>query len=95
MNVATLRIVADMWDADGHMGGGWWIVMMIGMLVFWGAVIVGIAWLARSGSPDSWRRDRRSETPIEILERRFAEGSISADEYHERREVLTGGTGRS
>lgn len=94
MTLAAVRVVADMWDADGHMGGGWWIVMMIGMLVFWGAVIVAIAWLVRNGAPDSWRRDK-SETPIEILERRFAEGSISADEYRERREVLTGGTRRS
>lgn len=95
MALAAVHVLADAWDVDGHMGGGWWIVMMFGMVVFWGAVIVGIAWLVRNGSGgDSWRRER-TDTPLEILERRFAEGSISADEYRERREVLTGGTRRS
>jgi uncharacterized membrane protein len=30
------------------------------------------------------------ETPLEILDRRFAEGEISEEDYRARREVLTG-----
>jgi putative membrane protein len=67
-------------------GGGWWIVMMFGMVLFWAAVILGIVWLARGGF-DGWRGGRR-ETPTEILDRRFAEGEISAEDYRERREVI-------
>lgn len=78
-----------MWGMHYGDMGGWWILMMIGMLLFWAAVIVGIIWLVRSSS-DGWKSGRR-ETPLEILERRFAEGAISADEYHERREVLARG----
>jgi putative membrane protein len=95
VNIASTLLLADTWGTDGHMGGGWWIVMMVGMVLFWGSVILGIAWLIR-GSVGGWRREER-ETPMEILERRFAEGRMSADEYHERREVIAGraGTGRS
>ena len=90
MDLAWMYLLADTWGTDGHMGGGWWIVMMVGMALFWVSVIVGIAWLVRR-SADGWREPRR-ETPLEILDRRFAEGAISADEYHERREVMNGGS---
>lgn len=90
MNIASMHLLADTWGTNGHMGGGWWILMMVGMALFWGSVIIGIALLVRRSS--GWR-DERSETPLEILERRFAEGAISADEYHERREVMTSGSG--
>jgi putative membrane protein len=89
-------IVAGAWSTGGHMGGGWWIVMMFGMVLFWAAVIVGIAWLARGGSFAGPRYDAPPgggrETPLEILDRRFAEGAISAEDYRARREVITGGT---
>jgi putative membrane protein len=65
--------------------------MMFGMVFFWGAIIVGIIWLAR-GSLNG-RPGERRETPLETLERRFAEGAMSADEYRERREVITTGSG--
>jgi uncharacterized membrane protein len=35
---------------------------------------------------DGWGGGR--ETPSEILERRFAEGAISVEEYRERREMI-------
>ena len=88
MNISA-TVLLSTWDMNGHMGGGWWVMMMILMVLFWGAVIVGIVWLVRSRSSDRGRGERR-ETPLEILDRRFAEGAISADEYHERRKVMTG-----
>ena len=39
------------------------------------------------GGLDS-RREERRETPTEILERRFAEGAISPEEYNKRREII-------
>ena len=50
-----------------------------------GAVVLGVVWLARGGLSGS---GERTQTPMEILERRFAEGAMSVDEYHERRAVL-------
>jgi putative membrane protein len=91
METASTVLLADMWDTNGHMGGGWWIVMMIWMVLFWAAVIVGIVWLVRGGGSFGWPRTEHRETPLEILDRRFAEGEMSADEYHVRRDVITGG----
>lgn len=82
-------IILPLADSDGwdmH-GAGGWAPMMIGMLLFWGAIILGIVWLIRNGI------DRRptlhEQTAVEILDRRFAEGAISPDDYHERKSVLT------
>jgi putative membrane protein len=82
--------LADTWAMHGDIGTGWWIVMVGAMVVFWGAIILGVVWLLR-GAFDRWPA-RRRETPTEILERRFAEGAISAEEYQERREILAGET---
>lgn len=62
---------------------------MFGMLLFWVLIVAGIVWFARgtsAGSPTGGRR----ETPLEILDRRFAEGEISVEEYRERRESIIG-----
>jgi putative membrane protein len=86
MNIAmaTAIPVADTWGMHGDdVGFGW---MMLGMVLFWGAVIFLIVWLVRGGFEG--RRERRNATPIELLERRFAEGAISVEDYRARREVL-------
>ncbi len=85
---ALISLLADSDGWDGH--GGWGMGgMMIGMVLFWGAIILGIVWLVRGGL------DRRPHTPEEtalnVLDRRFAEGTISPDAYEQRRRVLTGG----
>jgi putative membrane protein len=80
--------LADTWGMhDNDVGVGW---MMIPMVLFWGAVILGIVWLARGGF-EGWR-ERRSDTPTEVLERRFADGAISVDDYRARRKALVDGT---
>ncbi len=78
-------------DFGNHMsnwGGGWWILMAFLMVVFWGLVIAGIVWLVRflaqGGHP-------REPTASEILDRRFALGEVSVEEYEERRRYLTDG----
>ena len=86
MNLVSIIPLADSWGMHGDVGAGWMVLMMFVMVLFWAAIIFGIVWLARGGS-DGWRGARK-ETPTEILERRFAEGAISAEEYHERREVI-------
>lgn len=66
-------------------GPGW-----IFGLVFWLALITVVILLVRGrgwfgpGSP----RMQAHETGTQILERRFAEGEMSAEEYRERRSVL-------
>ena len=86
MNPALTVPLADNWGMHGDVGAGWMIGMMLLMVLFWAAVILGIVWLVR-GAPGDWRAGRR-ETPMEILDRRFAEGAISAEDYNERRKVI-------
>ena len=81
MNVGQTIPLADTWSMHGDIGAGWWIVMVI----FWGFVIVAGARMLRGTFDES---KRPIESPIEILERRFAEGALSADDYRERREIL-------
>jgi len=80
-------VIADTWDMH-DVGAGWWVVMMLGMLIFWGLVIAGVVWLVRELS--GRRPDRESEQPLDVLQRRLAEGDISVDEYERRREILEG-----
>ncbi len=95
MNIAQAIPLADTWGMHGDVGAGWWIVMMVLMVLFWGAIIFGVVWLirgvTRGGSAPGERLVSR-ESPVEILERRFAEGEITAEDYRARREVLVGGT---
>jgi putative membrane protein len=83
------------WD-DGHMDwdDGWWIVMMLGMLVFLALVVVGIVWLVHSLQDGGRPRWRGEPTPLELLDRRLAEGAISVEEYEQRRSVLLGSSGK-
>jgi uncharacterized membrane protein len=79
----------------------WWVLLALIPLV----MMVGcMAMMAAMPSMDAWRPQgwgagmmgfdgwlgRRRETPTEILERRFAEGAISVEDYRERREVIAG-----
>ena len=79
----------------GDVGAGWWIVMMAVMVLFWGAIIAAVAWLirgvTRGGSAPGERLVDR-ESFLQILERRFAEGEITAEDYRARQEVLVGET---
>ena len=64
-------------------------LMMTFMVVFWGAVIFGIVWLirdtARRGGPSRDESSANKESPLGILERRFAEGAITGNDYTARR----------
>lgn len=69
----------------GMMGPGMWILM----LLFWGLVIVGIIagirWLTQRTPP----ADRpASETPLEILKKRYARGEIDREEFERMKKDL-------
>jgi putative membrane protein len=89
--MTTLSVIGILVDSDnGSMHGTGWGMggMMIWMVLFWGAVILGIVWLIRSGFEN--RSHRADETALGVLDRRFAEGALSPDDYHQRRSILTG-----
>ena len=84
MTGLATTVLADGWGMhDGDVGFGWMIVMMLGMVLFWGAILALVVWLVRGGGVAD-----RSETPQDILRRRLAEGSITVEEYEQRRAAL-------
>ena len=98
MTIAQTLPVADTWGMHGDVGTGWMLLMMALMVLFWGAIVLGLAWLIRgategaSAPPES---GVTRESPLEILERRFAEGAVSPEDYQARREVLVSGSAES
>lgn len=79
--------LADTWGMhDSDVGTGWMIVMMLGMVVFWGLVILGLVWLLRETIGRGHDGD-----PLAILDRRLADGQISVKEYEQRRKALGSG----
>jgi putative membrane protein len=69
-------------------GWGWWLLMSLGMVAFWGLLIYGVALLARRGSGPSAPEARPPEPPLNVLQRRLAAGEISVDEYERLRDAL-------
>jgi putative membrane protein len=80
-------------DFDGHMDwdgdGGWGVLMILGMVLFWALVIGGVVWLLREVRGSREGRVEADQDPLKILDRRLADGSITPDDYRERRAVLT------
>ncbi len=83
----ALLVLAD--DFGAHMDDGWWIVMMVGMLLFWGLIALAVVWGVRSYAGQR-REDGGGATPMDVLDRRLADGSISIEEYEQRRGALLG-----
>lgn len=89
MTHAQLIVLAD-WD---HMdwGAGGWILMAIGMALFWGLLILGVVWLVRTlSTPAPHAAAPTPPSALEILDRGLAEGSISVEDYEQRRRLLSG-----
>jgi len=86
--VSMLESTLMLADSGWHhmdMDSGWWVTMVIGMALFWGLVILGGIWLVR----ELVHRRSHEPEPLELLDRRLAEGTISTDEYRERRAILS------
>ncbi len=74
----TLRVTLDMDDDGGwHMGDGWWIVMPIMMVIFWGGVIAVAVWGIRQFTGDR----RRDGSALDIARERLARGEITKEEF--------------
>jgi len=72
------------------MGGGWWIIMVIGMVVFWGLIIAGLVLLVRYIAAQTPPRALSPGTPVDVLNRRLAAGEINVEEYENLRHRIEG-----
>ncbi len=83
--MGALRVTLDM-DGDGgwDMDSGWWIVMVVMMVLFWGGVIAVAVWGIRQFTGDR----RRDGSPLDIAKKRLARGEITKEEFDRIRSDL-------
>ena len=73
------------WNDDGVWMNGWGMLFMI---VFWAAVVALIVWVVlRLATPS--RVDGPRESPRQLLDRRFASGELTPEEYVAARDLMT------
>jgi putative membrane protein len=78
-----------MFDGTHPMWGmhwAWWIFWIFLIVV----ILVAVWLLVKSRAPTTGVGPDARETPLERLQRRYAEGEISTEEYRERRAHLEG-----
>jgi putative membrane protein len=83
------------WGND-HMNDAWTVVMMLGMLVFWTAVVVAVVWAlsaawsskGSTGTPQVPAAAGGDREPQQILANRLARGEIDPEEYLNRLDAL-------
>jgi uncharacterized membrane protein len=69
-----------------NMGGGGWVVSIVGTLIIVALLVAAIVWFAssRRSGPQALTGSAR-----EILDRRLASGEISSEHYDELRQTLS------
>ncbi len=76
-----------------HMGDGWGWWMLGGSLMmvrFWVAVIWAVVALTRRPTePPANRQPQREPTAMEVLERRYASGELTDEEFEAKKQRLT------
>jgi putative membrane protein len=77
-----------MWPyfGGGFAGGFWWIMPIL-MIVFWGLIIWGIVSLVRRGG--GWGNQSGTESAMDILKRRYASGEITREEFEDKKKAIT------
>lgn len=73
-------------DHDGGMFFGGWF-----MWIFWLILIVVIVVVVKAMTGNDTQRDKsQEESPLSILEKRYARGEIDRDEYQQKKRDLEG-----
>jgi putative membrane protein len=69
-----------------------WVVGLLFMLAVLAGIAVLVVWAVRpKPMAAGTTHPVIGETPLQILDRRFAAGEINADEYKRSRDLLSGG----
>lgn len=84
MVMIGMGVSAMMWPCGYGAGWGWTIGGWVMMVAFWGLAIVGIVALVRALGDRCGRGEvHHTETPSEILRRRYAAGEITKEQFEE------------
>ena len=73
------------WGGDFGMGFGGGGIFMV---FFWGLIIFGVVYLVKIILGGGSTEEKKNESAQEILEKRFARGEISKEEFEKAMEVL-------
>jgi len=71
-----------------HMGTGDWIFSILGTLIILGLIVGLIVWIVSPNSRSQNSPDATGASAREILDRRFASGELTAQDYEQLREAL-------
>lgn len=69
----------------GYGMGIWGILIMV---LFWGLLIAGIAWLVKTAVVSGGGAGSNGGNAVDILERRFARGEITREEFKQMKKDL-------
>lgn len=74
----------------GHNLSGWgWFAMSVGMIVFWGVIIIAVVAAVRAlGRSQDYPRPPAWPSPEQVLAERFARGEIDEEDYRQRLNTL-------
>lgn len=68
---------------------GWMVVHGAFWIIILAALVIGTVYLLRSSRREG--NERAGQTPLEILDRRYAEGEIDREEYLQRKQDVLDG----
>ena len=68
-----------------------WVIGLFFMLVVLAGIAVLVVWAVRPRTLTPVAHPPTGETPLQILDRRFAAGELNAEEYKRARDLLSGG----
>ncbi len=66
--------------------GGWWLIGMCMMVIFWIAVLLLVIWAVHSLFPRQIRSEQ--DEALETLRQRYAAGDLNAAEFEQARAWL-------
>ena len=84
------------WQYGQGAGPGWWVVMVIFMIIFWTVLVMGVVYSVRHFRDGHYHHDHGAssmygapnEDAIEILRTRFAKGELDEAEFKSRLALL-------
>lgn len=84
-----------MWQYGGW-GGGWESILWfglhgVGMLLFWGLIVLAVVALVRAtvrGSDGGAGNGRREDTALAVVRERYASGDLTREQFQSLRETL-------